>query len=128
MPGGLIFAALSVAMAVAFAVGASRFTRRRAETAALDLGGIAGRVVFFADEACKRCPAARDALVASGVEFEEIRYGDDPQRFRATGATAVPLVVVRDPRGAELGRIAGELHPRALRALLEGAGIQEGGA
>jgi hypothetical protein len=123
MPGGLIFAALSVAMAVAFAFGASRFIRRRAETAALDLGGIAGRVVFFADEACKRCPAARDALVASGVVFEEIRYGDDPQRFRATGATAVPMVVVRTSDLAEVGRIVGEVRAGELRGLLKQAGL-----
>lgn len=126
MPGGLIFAALSVAMAVAFAFGATRLTRRRAETSPLDLSGIAGRVVFFADEACKRCPAARDALVASGVEFEEIRYGDDPARFRATGAKAVPLVVVRGGDGLEVGRIAGEVRSKTLRGLLDLAGIQEG--
>jgi hypothetical protein len=127
MPGGLIFAALSVAMAVAFAFGATRWTRRRAETAALDLSGVTGRVVFFADEACRRCPAARDALVASGVEFEEIRYGDDPQRFRATGATAVPLVVVRGEDGLEVGRIAGEVRAGKLAVLLKKAGIQGGG-
>jgi hypothetical protein len=122
MPGGLIFAALSVAMAVAFAFGATRWTRRRAETAVLDLSGIAGRVVFFSDEACRRCPAARDALSAAGVEFEEIRYGDDPQRFRATGAKAVPLVVVRTPDLVEVGRIVGEVRPGELRGLLKRAG------
>ncbi|MEX0826317.1 MAG: hypothetical protein WD184_06165 [Acidimicrobiia bacterium] len=123
MPGGLIFAALSVAMAVAFAFGAIRWTRRRADTAVLDLSGVAGRVVFFSDEACRRCPAARDALAASGVEFEEIRYGDDPQRFRATGATAVPLVVVRDSQGAESGRIVGEVRAGKLAVLLKQAGL-----
>lgn len=123
MPGGVIFAAVSVVMAVAFAFGATRWTRSRADRATLVLSGIAGRVVFFSDEACRKCTAARDALIASAVNFEEIRYGDDPARFRATGAPAVPMVVVRDPDGTEVGRIAGEVRESELRGLLKRAGL-----
>jgi hypothetical protein len=123
MPGGVIFAAVSVAMAVAFAYGATRWTRRRADTAILKLDGISERVVFFSDEACRKCAAARDALVAAGVDFEEIRYGDDPSRFRATGAPAVPMVVVRTADLSEVGRIAGEVRASALRGLLTRAGL-----
>jgi glutaredoxin len=123
MPGGVIFAAVAAVMALAFAFGATRWTRRRADRATLDLGGIPGRVVFFSDEACRKCTAAREALIASGVDFEEIRYGDDPARFRATGAPAVPMVVVRDASGTEVGRIPGEVRGPALRSLLGRAGL-----
>jgi len=121
--GGIVFAVIAVASAVAFAYGATRLIRHRAQTARLDLTGIEGRVVFFSDTACRRCPAARDALVSAGVDFEEIRYGDDPARFRATAAPAVPLVVVRDEDGTEVGRIAGEVRARDLRGLLRRAGL-----
>lgn len=123
MPDGVVFAALAVITALGFAYGANRWVRRRAETARLDLSGITGRVVFFSDAVCRKCPDAREALVAGGVDFEEIRYGDDPARFRATGAPAVPLVVVRDAQGEEVGRIAGEVRARELRRLLTRAGL-----
>lgn len=118
-----MFGIIAVAGAVAFAYGATRLIRHRAENARLDLSGIEGRVIFFSDAACRRCPAVRDALMAAGVEFEEMRYGEDPARFRATGAPAVPLVVVRDESGAEVGRIAGEVRARELRGLLRRAGL-----
>lgn len=123
MPDGVVFAVIAVLAALGFAYGANRWVRRRAETARLDLSGITGRIVFFSDAACRKCPDAREALVAGGVDFEEIRYGDDPARFRATGAPAVPLVVVRDASGAEVGRIAGEVRARELRRLLTQAGL-----
>ncbi|HSM01195.1 MAG TPA: glutaredoxin domain-containing protein [Acidimicrobiia bacterium] len=121
--GGVVLAAIAVASAIAFAYGATYMIRRRARRATLDLSAIGGRVVFFSDTACRKCPAARDALVSAGAEFEEIRYGDDPARFRATGVPAVPLVVVRDEAGVEVGRIAGEVRARELRALLRRAGL-----
>ena len=123
MPGGVVVAGIAILSAVAFAWGANRLVRRRAVTARLDLTGIEGRVVFFSDTACRRCPAVREALTAAGAGFEEVRYGDDPDRFRATGAPAVPLVVVRDEHGGEVGRIAGEVRPRELDALLKRAGL-----
>lgn len=123
MPDGVVFAVIAVLTALGFAYGANLWTRRRAETARLDLSGIAGRVVFFSDAACRKCPDARKALVAGGVDFEEIRYDDDPARFRATGTPAVPLVVVRASDGAEVGRIAGEVGVRELRRLLTRAGL-----
>lgn len=118
-----IFAAVAVASALGVAFAANRWVRRRAHRALLDLRGVSGRVVFFSDEACRRCPAARDTLTAIGVGFEEIAYGDDPARFRATGAPAVPLVVVRGADLSEVGRIAGEVRSRELRALLRRAGL-----
>lgn len=121
MPAGAVLAGIAMLSAVAFAWGANRLVRHRAVTASLDLSGVAGRIVFFSDVACRRCPAVREAL--SGLDFEEIRYGDDPDRFRATGAPAVPLVVVRRPDGAEVGRIAGEVRERELKALLRRAGL-----
>jgi len=121
VPAGAVLAAIAVMSAVAFAWGANRAVRHRAVRAPLDLSGVTGRIVFFSDVACRRCPGVREAL--SGVEFEEIRYGDDPERFRATGAPAVPLVVVRGADGAEVGRIAGEVRERELRALLRRAGL-----
>jgi glutaredoxin len=121
--GGLIFAAVAVASALAVAFAANRWVRRRADRAPIDLGSVSGRVVFFSDEACRRCPAARDTLTATGVDFEEVAYSDDPKRFRATGAPAVPLVVVRGPDGTEVGRIAGEVGSGELRALLRRAGL-----
>jgi hypothetical protein len=123
VPAGLIFAVVAVVMALGFAYGATRWTRRRADRASLDLSGVSGRVVFFSDNACRKCPSARDALIATGVPFEEIRYGDDPARFRATGAPAVPLIVVRAPDSTEVGRIAGEVREPALRSLLKRAGL-----
>ena len=123
MPGGVVLALAAVASALAFAWGANRLTRQRAERAPIDLTDIDGRVVFFSDTVCRRCDAAREALTSAGAHFEEVRYGDDPARFRATGAPAVPLIVVRDAGGAEVGRIAGEVRARVLRALLAKAGL-----
>ena len=116
-------ALVAVASALLFAWGANRLIRRRAERVPIDLTGIEGRIVFFSDAACRRCDAARERLAASGVAFEEVRYGDDPARFRATGTPAVPLVVVRDADGAEVGRIAGEVRAGELQAMLEKAGL-----
>jgi hypothetical protein len=118
---GAVLAVLAVLSALAFAWGANRLIRHRAETASLDLSGVEGQIVFFSDSACRRCPGVREAL--SGLEVEEIRYGDDPDRFRATGAPAVPLVVIRDADGVEVGRIAGEVRSRQLRGLLRRAGL-----
>ena len=123
MSSGPIIALLAVASALGFALAANRWVRWRADRTPLDLSGLSGRVVFLSDDSCRRCPAARAALVTAGVDFEELRYGDDPKRFRATGAPAVPLLVVRAPDGSEMGRIAGEVHPRELRALLKRAGL-----
>lgn len=123
MTDGQIFAAVAVVSALAVAFAANHWVRRRADTAPLDLHGISSRVVFFSDEACRRCPAARDTLTAAGVGFEEIAYGDDPKRFRATGAPAVPLVVVRGADLSEVGRIAGEVRSGELRGLLRRAGL-----
>jgi len=123
LPSGAVLAALAVASALGVALSANRWARRRAERAPLRLDRVEGRVVFFSDAACRRCPPARQVLDEAGVAFEEVAYDQDPDRFRAIGAPAVPLVVVRGVDGAEVGRIVGAVRSRDLGALLRRAGL-----
>jgi hypothetical protein len=97
--------------------------RRRIALAPLTLDGVDGRVIFFSDGACKRCPKVRGVLEESGIEFTEIGFDREPETFNATQAAGVPLVVARRADGSEAGRIAGSLNARSLDRLLTRAGL-----
>jgi hypothetical protein len=109
---GIIVAALGVA---AFA---RVMQRRRATQRPLHLAGLPAGLILFTDAGCRRCPAARRVVADGGAPFTEVAYDRDPDGFRATGVTVVPLLVARDRRGTELGRIAGKVAPRALARLI----------
>lgn len=109
-------AAAGAALAVA---GWARAAQRRAAAAApLDLSGFPGRLILFTDAGCRRCDQARAMLSAAGVSFVEAAFDLEPDRVRAAGVTAVPLLVGRDTAGSEVARVAGRLGRRALKRVL----------
>lgn len=96
--------------------------RRRAASAPLDLAGFSGGLLFFSDAGCRRCDQARAILEGSGVTFTEAAFDREPERLRAAGVTAVPLLVGRSADGREVGRIAGKLDRRSLARLVSRMG------
>ncbi len=114
----VLLAVAAVGAAVLVAAGARVRALRRAAVMPIDLSGIPGRVVFFSDVACRKCDEARSLLEDRGVAFEEIAYEREPDRMRAAGAEAVPLIIGRSADGSEVGRIAGRVRPRSLDRLL----------
>ncbi len=119
--GGLLLASLAAA-------GVGHVVRRRradrTATAPLDLAAIPGTVLFFSAPDCPSCDLARRRLQALGAAFEEIGYGDRPGLHRQAGIGAVPLIVVRDAAGGEIGRIAGPPGRRRLKRLLQRSGAK----
>ena len=109
-------AAAGVAIGVALQARASE--RHEAAAAPLDLTGFDGRLLLFTDAGCHRCDRAREVLVAARVAFEEAAFDRQPERLRAAGITAVPLLVGRNSAGEEVGRVAGRLGSRSLARLL----------
>jgi hypothetical protein len=95
---------------------------RRVQRVPLDLTDFDAAVLFFSAAGCRRCDDVRAALTRAGLVFEEVRHEDDPDRFAASGVPAVPLVVARDERGMEIGRLAGRVSRRRLRSLLGASG------
>jgi glutaredoxin len=108
----------ATALAFGVALQARAAERRRAAAGPLDLTGIGGRLVLFTAAGCRRCGQARAALTEAGAEFVDVEFDQDPDRVRAVGVTAVPLLVARDASGAEVARIAGRVGRRALARLL----------
>lgn len=91
-------------------------TRRRA-TSRIDLDGLPpDPVLFFTDPVCASCREARAALEELGVEYREVRYDADPDRFAAAGVISVPLIVVR--RSGTVRMAAGVPSQRRLRRLM----------
>jgi hypothetical protein len=93
----------------------------RAGRGHLDLSGVEGRILLFTDRRCTRCGTVRDMLAASGEEFEEIRFDDDPGLWAQIGVEAVPLLVVRDAAGRVTGKIAGVPRRARLQRVLSRA-------
>ncbi len=114
----IVVAAAATAVGLAVALRARAVERRSAAAAPLDLTGFPGRLVLFTDAGCRRCDQAKAVLTAAGAEFTEAAFDREPERLRAAGITAVPLLVGRDPSGAEVGRVAGRLGRRSLDRLL----------
>jgi glutaredoxin len=75
-------------------------------------------VTLFSDAGCANCDQARAALVAEGVAFEEFRHDHHEDVFATVGVSGVPLIVVKDEAGQEVGRIAGRVSRRTLKRLL----------
>jgi len=119
----LLIGVVVVAAAGGFAWIARWRDRDRRARVALNLEGIAGRVLLFSDSACARCDEARAALETAGAAFAEVAHDTDPEVMRAAGVVAVPLIVARRADGTEAGRIAGKVSPRRLRRLLASAGL-----
>jgi glutaredoxin len=109
---GIVLAAAAIAR-IAFILRA-----HRAAAARVDVSGLTGRVILFTESSCPTCTAARSALEASGVPYEEVSYSERPDELRAAGVEAVPLIVVRDPAGAVIGQMAGKPSEKALERLL----------
>ena len=118
----LILRLLVIAAAVLAGLGIAWMARlaraRRAERAPLDLNGVAGRVVLLSEASCSRCDVVRQGLDDLGSTFSEVRYEDDPERFRRIGGTAVPMLIVRGRGGEEIRRVGGVPTVRRLRRLL----------
>jgi hypothetical protein len=112
------------AAAAAAGYGANRLRARRAASAPVDVSGLAGRLLLFTEHYCASCTAVRSMLEEAGAGFEEIRYEESPEMHRRAGVASVPLLVARDAGGVVTGRIAGRASKRALRRLLEAAGIE----
>jgi glutaredoxin len=110
--------AAAVAVAIGVALGFRMSERRRVAKAPLDLVTLRSAVTLFSDDGCANCDQARSALVAEGVDFEEFRYDHHRDVFTAVGVFGVPLIVVKDEAGDEVGRIAGRTSARAVRRLI----------
>ena len=115
----VLLALAIVVAALGVAGGARILQRRRAALEPLHLEGLPNGLILFTDAHCRRCLGAREVVASGGVPFVEVAYNREPNRFRATGVSAVPLVVARTPDGREVGRIAGRVTPRALARLVE---------
>jgi len=102
-----------VGLALALALVARRFHRR--PLGELDLRGIDGRIVLFADPACASCDRVRAMLRGEGVDFVEVSYEQGSPRWERTGVQEVPLLVVRRGDGAPAAQIAGIPGIRRLR-------------
>ena len=113
--------ALAAVVLAVVALGVAGFARlaqrRRAVSSSLDLGGLPAGLILFTDAACRRCPEVRAVMQRSGHQFTEVNRQADPERFAASGVTAVPLVVARGPAGDDRGRVGGRVTGRALRRL-----------
>ena len=118
-------AAVAVGVALGFAGAAIARQRRAVALAPLTLEGIHGRLLFFSDSGCRKCPRARRFLQSTGIAFTEIAFDRDPVAFSETGVAGVPLVVARDSSGSEAGRLAGAVTKRSLARLLARAGLLE---
>jgi glutaredoxin len=114
----VLVVAAAVAVAIGVGLGFRLSERRRVTRAPLDLGSLRAAVTLFSDAGCANCDQARAALVAEGVDFEEFRYDHHQDVFTAVGVSGVPLIVVKNEAGDEVGRIAGRTSPRAVRRLL----------
>jgi glutaredoxin len=114
----VLVVAAAVAVAIGVGLGFRLSERRRVTRAPLDLGSLRAAVTLFSDTGCANCDQARAALVAEGVDFEEFRYDHHQDVFTAVGVSGVPLIVVKNEAGDEVGRIAGRTSPRAVRRLL----------
>lgn len=115
----VLLAVAIVTVALGVAGGARILRRHRAGRQPLLLDGLPTGLILFTDARCRGCVAARGVLHAAGRDFHEVAYGHDPDRFRATGVTAVPLLVARAVDGREVGRIAGRVTPRSLARLID---------
>jgi hypothetical protein len=113
--GGVVVAALLVAVLVPLR------ERRRAEHHPLDLTGLPDGSLLFTSAGCRRCDGMRAALDRLGVWYSEVRHEDDPGVVAGAGVPGVPLFVVRDASGCEVGRVGGRPSLRRLRRLLERA-------
>ncbi|HUG74103.1 MAG TPA: glutaredoxin domain-containing protein [Acidimicrobiia bacterium] len=114
----VLVVAAAIAVAIGVALGFRLNERRRVAKAPLDLGSLRSAVTLFSDAGCANCDQARAALVAEGVNFEEFRYDHHKDVFATVGVSGVPLIVVKDQAGDEVGRIAGRASPRAVRRLV----------
>lgn len=110
--------AAAIAIAIGVALGFRLSERRRVTRAPLDLSSLRSAVTLFSDAGCTNCDQARAALVTEGVDFEEFRYDHHTDVFRAVGVSGVPLIVVKNEAGDEMGRIAGRVSAPRLRRLL----------
>jgi hypothetical protein len=120
----VLLAVAIVIAALGVAGGARILQRRRAAIQPLNLAGLPTGLILFTDAHCRRCLTASRMVAVGGVPFVEVAYNREPDRFRATGVSAVPLLVARTPDGREVGRIAGKVTPRALARLIERMGAK----
>jgi len=112
------------AAAAAAGYAAGRLRARRAASAPVDVSGLDGRLLLFTERSCASCTVVRSMLAEAGAGFDEIRYEESPEAHRRSGVTSVPLLVARDAGGVVVARIAGRPSKRALRRLLEAAGVE----
>lgn len=119
---GPALAGAVVAAALAVAGGARVLERRRSAAQPLHLDGLPTGLVLFTDPGCRNCARTREVLRAGGVEFTEVAHERDPDLFRTSGVTAVPLLVAIAPGGREVGRIAGRVTRPALARLMRRLG------
>ncbi|WKZ83302.1 MAG: hypothetical protein QY307_03430 [Acidimicrobiia bacterium] len=116
--GRVALAGVALAIGLGIAWWGRAGERRRLSRADLDLSAFDARVLLFTAERCSRCERARRLLRGSGMVFREVAFELEPERFRGAGVGGVPLLVVRDESGAEMGRLAGRMSRRSVRRLL----------
>lgn len=81
---------------VAVALGSVLRAMRRDRPMVIDPGGLRPGVYLFSSRECLDCEPSRDQLVdALGEDgFVEVKWEEEPERFREHGITGVPATIV----------------------------------
>ncbi|MEN8041226.1 MAG: hypothetical protein ABFR95_06945 [Actinomycetota bacterium] len=116
-----------VLMAVAILLGLAARKVQKPVHPAITVGDVGSRpgVVLFTSTDCSNCRDAIAALEAQSIDFREVTYELEPQRFESWAVLAVPLTVVVDVAGTAVGTFSGVPHQRELARALQEAGIDQ---
>ncbi|MEN8115321.1 MAG: hypothetical protein ABFS21_13135 [Actinomycetota bacterium] len=114
-----------VLVAVAVLLGLAARKVRKPVHPAITVGDVGSRpgVVLFTSTDCGNCRDAIAALEAQSVDFREVTYELEPQRFESWVVLAVPLTVVVDVAGTAVDTFSGVPRQRELARALREAGI-----
>jgi hypothetical protein len=84
------------AVLVAVAVGSLLRAMRQGRPIAIDPGDLRPGVYLFSSRQCLDCEPSRDQLVdALGADgFVEVKWEEEPERFREHGINSVPATIV----------------------------------
>ncbi len=110
-----------VVAVVAGALGLARLSRPWQDAAHPRLqiapGELPAGVVLFTSTDCDQCANARAALQRAGIDYREVTWEIESDRFERYGVQGVPLVAQLDAAGKQLYLAAGVPTRRTLRAL-----------
>jgi len=106
---------------VAGALGLSRLSRPWQDSAHPQLqippGDLPAGVVLFTSMDCDQCANARAALKRAGIDYREVTWEIESDRFERYGVQGVPLLAQLDGSGRQLYLAAGVPTRRTLRSV-----------